>query len=475
MVSRLANPAILGWSGVGIALAISIVLVAVRAHGDMSILGDEWHYAYWMSTDGALERGFQPEDGRYAIPIPFLVYEALFNAYGVESYVPFRVAMCVFLALTTGLAYELMRRRLGYGLALPLAALIPLFGTAGEVVVNSFRMPGMIALAASLGAMLLLERRSLLRDFLAAVLLLVAVASHPLGLAFVVAALIICLPSLRRLPRAIGTVMLVGVPLASFLLFLKPNERVSEPFGERLAEVPEFAVEGLRGVLAALLGFAGDDFIPLDDLAGFGSVAGLIALVALAFGLAWAVWKRRLGAAPLLAFLVAALIILSAPVFAPGERPANLGRYVFPAGVAMLIVIAELGRSLQAFLASRDAGPGALAATLAVFAALAIGANTVQLDAQAREYASDSRHVRAQAAALERVRPKDPRPERKIERNNEDLLGEKFRFSIEVAEYYVVSDDYGTPAWTPKELSRQNDEVQRTARLSRQIALGKRE
>lgn len=451
-------------------LILSFALVAVRAHGDMSIIGDEWHYAYWMSTDGALDKGFNPDNGRYAIPVPFLLYQALFEIFGTDSYLPFRIAMCVFIALVTGLAYELMRRRVGYGLALPLAALIPFFGAAGEVVVNSFRMPGVIALAASFGALLALERRTPTRDVMAAVLLVLAVASHPSGLAFVAAVAIWRLRSFVKGEARLATLAVVGVPAVVFLAFLRPVEREVEPLSSRLAELPEFAFDGARGLLAALGGFVSSGAIPFESLTGYDSPVGIAALIALVAAVIWTIWRRRWDSLPMLALLAAALIILAAPVFAPGDRPPNLGRYVFPAGVCVLIAIAELARGLPSLLARRERRTTALGVALAALAALALVGNAFQLDKRAKDFAIDSRHIRAQAAALDAVRDQQPEPGLKLERGG---LDKKYRFSIEVAEYYVVSDDYGSPAWTPAELAEQSPGVQRTARLSERIALGK--
>lgn len=466
------SPAMLGWAGVGLALTISVVVVAARAGSDMTILGDEWHYAYWMSTDGALEQGFDPEKGRYAIPVPFVVYQGLFEAFGADSFVPFRVTMVIFLALVTGLAYELMRRRVGYLLALAPAALIPLLGSAGEVVVNSFRMPGVISLAAALGALLVLEERSRRRDVAAGALLLCSVASHPLGLAFVAAVGILRLKTFLRGEDRLATLAIVGVPVVAFLAVLRPYTESQESAASHLGRIPGFVLDGLQGLFTALGGFASDGLSPFAGLEGAESPLGLIA-TAIVFGaVGWAVWRRGWGSAFAVALLAAALIILAAPVFAPPfGRPANLGRYIFPAGVCMLLVLADLARGLPELIARRGSVALGTAAILAVLAAFSLGSNTVQLGESAEKFADDSRHVRAQASALEAIREQGPIPDLKIEQK-EKVLGDKYRFSIEVAEYYVVSDDYGTMAWTPEELGEQSPEVQRTAQLSERIALG---
>jgi len=469
---RLHSPALLGWVGVGLALTISVLVVALRAGSDMSILGDEWHYAYWMSTDGALEQGFNPEKGRYAIPVPFVLYQALFELFGADSFVPFRAAMVFFLGVVTAIAYELMRRRVGYLLALPAAALIALFGSAGEVVVNSFRMPGMISLAAALGAILVLERRSPARDVLAGILLLVAVMSHPLGLAFVAAVAILRARSFFQGENRLATLAMVGAPVVLFLAALRPTRGDNQDsLISNLAEVPEFVLKGLRGLFNALGGLFSEGLVPLESIEGPKSPLGAIAAVIVLGLIAWAVWRRRWGSAFILALLAAALIILAAPVFAPGGRPPNLGRYIFPAGVCMLLVLAELARDLPEYLSHRRRPALAAGVAFAVVAACALIGNTAELDRNAELFASDSRHVRAQAAALDAVRDQDPIPDLKLERKP-DILGKKYRFSTEIAQYYVASDDYGTPAWTPEELAAQEPAVQETARLSEKIALG---
>ncbi len=229
--------------------------------------------------------------------------------------------MVFFLGLVTALAYELMRRRVGYLLALPPAALIPLFGAAGEVVVNSFRMPGVISLAASLGALLFLERRSPARDLGAGVLLVVAVASHPLGLAFAAAVAILRARSFFAGEARIATLAMVGAPILTFLAVLRPYTQSNESQISHLDEAPGFVLDGLQGLFSGLGGLVSDGIVPIDSLEGFQSPLGLIAVFVVLGAVGWAVFKRRWDAAFAVALLAAALIILVAPVFAPGSRP----------------------------------------------------------------------------------------------------------------------------------------------------------
>ena len=402
-----------------------------------------------------------------------MLYQALFELFGADSFIPFRVAMIFFLGVVTALAYELMRRRVGYLLALPAAALIAHFGSAGEVVVNSFRMPGMISLAAALGAILALERRSPARDVVAGALLLVAVMSHPLGLAFVAAVAILRARSFFQGENRLATLAMLGAPALLFLFALRPTRGENQDsFISNLAEVPEFVLQGLRGLFNALGGLFSEGLVPFESIEGPRSPLGAIAAAVVLGLIAWAVWRRRWDSAFILALLAATLIILAAPVFAPGGRPPNLGRYIFPGGVCLLLVLAELARNLPEYLAHRRRPAMAAGLAFAGVGVCALAGNIAELDRSAERFASDSRHVRAQAAALEAVRDQNPIPDLKLERK-EEILGKKYRFSTEVAQYYVVSDDYGTSAWTPEELAEQEPAVQETARLSELVALGK--
>lgn len=454
--------------GLAALTALACALIWIWTPG-MTILGDEWRYAHWIATEGALGRGFDPDVGKYAIPVPLIVYGSLFDLFGLGSHMPFRLMSFLLLVLVVGLFYELIRRRVGYLWALPAVALVLFLGTSAEVLATSLRSPAMMALAASLAALLLLERDEPKRDLAAAGMLIVAVASHPGGLAFCTAAgiLLMARPAASWRDRA-RQAWVFAVPIGVFLVALRPapDDRLNGPsLGERIAGAPGYLADGLSGLLARMSGVYQDDLISLGSLGGNDSIVGWALTVALGAAVIGALARRRPFPWPLLAFLACALMLMGAALLAPGgTRSPNLERYVLPAAIMILLVVAELlkrhnGASLR--LGSRRA---VLGVTLALVA-FAIASNAATLERRANQFNRGALELRAEALGYELARDLKPRGMRSWDEKELRALVGNHRFPLLAAEYYAVLDDYGSPALEVTELDSRSESVRRTVAL----------
>ena len=436
----------------------------------MSILGDEWRYADWTSSRGALSRGFDPDVGKYAIPVPLAAYQVLFELFGLDSHTPFRLMALGLLALVAALAYELLRRRVGYVLALPLVALILFLGTSTEVLATSLRTPAMMSLAASLGALLLLERVSLRRDAAACALLAIAVACHPGGLAFCAAAALIVIggeaPSWRQ--RALRA-WIFAVPLLFFLLFLRPapDDRVNGPsFVDRAVEAPGYLADGVVGLLSRMAGVSEPDLLSLGGLGGSESPLGWVLAAGLAVAILAALVRRRPFPVVLLAFVTCSVILIGAALLAPGgTREPNLERYVLPASLAMLLAIAELLRGVE-LRTALDRPYGRIATGLgAALLAFAIASNATTLERRAGDFAATADRLRAEALAYELARDLDPLDDSEWDEHELQELAGQNRFPLPPGKYYAVAADYGSPAFTVEELAGESAEIREIVRL----------
>ncbi len=459
---------IAGWAGVAVLTVLACAL-SWSWTPEMTILGDEWRYAEWTSTEGALQRGFDPDVGKYSIPVPLVVYQGLFEVFGIESHVPFRLMSFVLLAVVACALFELLRRRVGSIAALPAVALVLFLGTSAEVLATSLRSPAMMSLAASLLALLALERKTVRFDLLAMVLLVIAVACHPGGLAFCAAAAVIVLfrPAASLRDRALGS-WVFAVPLLLFLLVLRPApaDREGAPsLTERAAEAPEYLADGVAGLLSRVAGVAEGDLVSLGALQGDGSAVGW-ALAAVLVAACVAAFVSRPESRPgILAFSACTLILVGAALLAPGgTREPNLERYVLPSAVALLLLIAELARGADWRGLLREPRGRIAIAFAGALMAFAILSNAATLERRAGTLDDSALALKAEALAYDLARDLDPVTPEEWEAVNDELKASvgRHRFPLSPAQYYGVADDYGTPALGLDELQSHSPRLRQT-------------
>ena len=149
----------------------------------------------------------------------------------------------------------LASRRVGYLIALPGAVLMMFLGSSGEVTATALRIPAEIALVAGLAMLLVLERQSLRRDIAACLLFTVSITSHPIGLAFAAAAVVLTLsrPATERWRRAWISSSPSHFSELRYVLLREPAPD-SLTLGQQLRDVPKFEFQGLPTIVAAITG-----------------------------------------------------------------------------------------------------------------------------------------------------------------------------------------------------------------------------
>ncbi len=255
-----------------------------------------------------------------------------------------------------------------------------------------------MALAAGLGAFLALARPTLRRDVIAALLLTLALASHPVGISFAAGAAVLAL--LRPSPgRWLSTwvFLLPSLLFADWWLFVRPSAH--NPTQTRLSELAHFVGQSWTAVTAAISGLAG----VLDGPAyhhALGWLAAALLLALLGVGAA-ASWRRltpqfwAAAAAMLTLWVTTGLTRGNAYLIA--FRPADQPRYVYPAAFFMLLMLVELAGALR--LPSRPGRAAALAA--AGVLALGLAANIDQLSDIGAQNRRFTQPVRAAYGATE--------------------------------------------------------------------------
>jgi hypothetical protein len=285
MSARLSNRT-LALVLLGIAMAAAAAALLWIGRGQ-TIRGDNLEYATRLATQGLGHSLLHTPPNKYLIAVPLVVYKAMFEVFGLESYVPYRVLATVLVLVCGGLFYALVRRRIGYLLALPPTALLLFFGSGWEEVLTAIRLPSLIAIACGLGAMLALESRRLPLDVLAAVLLCAAVASHPTGIAFTAAAAVVILlsPSPRRWQSAWVFLAPAAVFAAWYLIWRTTTPTV---FPNTASDVFLFVRQSWVMLTATVTGLSGvlDAPVyrqPVAEVAGALLFALLVFAVALRF------------------------------------------------------------------------------------------------------------------------------------------------------------------------------------------------
>jgi hypothetical protein len=432
---------------VGAAMAIAAFLLAYWGRGEW-FGNDDLGYAVRLATEPLGHTLLHPPPDKYLIAFPLLVYNALFETFGLDSYRPYRVTGILLVLLAAGLLFLLLRRWLPERFAVPPTLLMLFFGAGSEVVVTPVRIPSQIALAAGLGMLLALERRDRRGDLAAIILLAISLASHPVGISFAAAGAVMIVLSSRDGWRRLWVIVIPGALFAAWWLFLKPPDYASFPnppdavfaFVRQTWVALTAAVSGLFGVL--------EQPAYLQTPAKVAAVT-LFALIALGIGFGW----RRLP--PIFwAALVGLLVLMVTTRLAPAGflRVPDASRYLYPDAFFLLIALGVLAGSLKIPTWSMWAASAVLLVSL--------WPNIDRLHDVGRQFSRDSERYRVQYSALEIAGP-SARP--------------GFRpvpFSPAAEGYLAAVRAFGSGSFTADEIGGKSDELRNAADTTEVGALG---
>jgi hypothetical protein len=318
---------------------VAATIVLIYESRGQTIRGDELGYAARLGSTPFAEAIFNSPPNKYFLPVPLALYDAMFNVFGLVADVPYRIVVTALVLLSGGLFFALVRRRVGDLMALPPTLLLLFFGSGWETTITAIRIPSLIAVAAGLGTLLTLERRDVRGDIAAAVLLTVAVASHPIGLSFLAAAgvLILARPSAERW-RTAWVVAIPATVFGAWWLFLRaPNTESFAPTS--VGDIVRFAIDSWTSITAHVSGLAGViDQPTFDQAVAQVAAAALVALIIVAV----VIWWRRVPAT-FWAALVALVVLVCSTRLSPGGflRSPDEVRYLYPEGVLLLLLVME--------------------------------------------------------------------------------------------------------------------------------------
>jgi hypothetical protein len=399
---------------------------------------------------GGLETVLRGHSG-HLVALHVLLYKGLLEVFGAGSYLPFRIVEALLVGACGLLFYGLARGRAGPWPCL-LATLVLLFlGSAFEVLATPYGIIILLPVAFGLAALLCLERSPGRGDLPACLLLIAAVASQSVGLAFVAgAAVVLVQQSGRAALRRIWVVLAPGVLyLAWFAWTRLSGPEIPDPVQlDNLGELPVTVVELSAAGLAAISGlFGGSGFeggVLFEQVQPkeFRLAAGYLLLGFLAVA---ALWRVR-GGTPLareiwIALALALTFWVLVGMVTGGARGPRVSRYLYPSAVFLLLILLELLRGVRFRPRLIWIAAGALLISLVP--------NLINLNDEARQIRDFASYERSQLGALELLRDEVPAASVPALRLDRGVLVVDRQGPIPAPTYFAAVDRYGSPASSP--------------------------
>lgn len=426
--------------GGAIALAIlaAAMVVAVGAllhwgRGQV-MAGDDLFYAQRLAENSLGHTILH--SNLYLLALPMALYKAMFELFGIGSYLPYRLVAVVLALLCAGLFYAIARRRIGGLLALAPTVLLLFFGSGWEELITGTRIPSLVAIASGLGAILALEREDRRGDVLAAALLCVSATSHPTGLGFLAAGAVMI--AWRPSPRRWTSAWVALIPAALVAAFLIFYQRTADTPQQGISDVLSFERASWTMLTAAASGLSGVLREPVYDrpLAEIAS-AVLLVLIVIGAALRW----RRLR--PTFWAAAAGLAVLVASTrLSPGGfiRLPDAPRYLYPETILFLWLLVELAG------AWRDAGSArvrtAVAGLTTAVLLLGLWSNVAKFDHAGSTLRANSTIARGQYSAYD------------LERDRLRPGYTPNAFFPTAGNYLAAADAYGSMGLSPTELAQ---------------------
>ncbi len=450
---RNADERLLAWILLGVAMCISATWLMI-AGKDLTFSGDDIFYYARLITDngavhqaGGIEYFFIPHNGHLQI-LGKLLYRGLFLTVGAD-YTVFR-AIEVFAAFVCVLLlFILLRRRVR-----PFAALIPcillLFLGYGE---GSFLWPFNIhtigALAFGLGALLTLERDDRRGDLATCALLILAVSTVEVGLAFCIGVAVSVLRRDDRLRRA----WIFLVPLALFAIWWLWAQKFGQSDVElvNVKLIPINFTNALAAVMGSIFGVnpTGPEISPnVTTITPWASVLAGFAVVGL-------IYRIRRGRVPTGLWIALAVVLTYWLMITLADRPPDSTRYLFVGVVAVFLIA---GSALR----------GARITTTALIAAAAVVAfaippNIAKFYDERASSVTDADNSRAEYAMLELARPHVHSDYFPVTDPNVSDAGGGVFVPLSAYTYFQATDEFGGFGFSLDELRNESVDIRHIA------------
>ncbi len=424
-----------------LALTFAVAAVLILGWGKgQTFINDEWTYLV-VDQGWSLETLLKPQNG-HLIVVPLLLYKGLFATVGAESHLPFQI-VTVILHLTIALLFFLLvRGRATLAVALGLTALVALFGAGWDTVMGAYELPNLTGMAAGLGCLLALDRRSRFADALACLLLALALASFSIGIAFGLGALLSIWLGGRADWRRAWIVLLPFMLYGIWFLWARKFGQsgvTAEAVGGLFSGIADQVAAICAGITGLFRAPGSADLSTLVALRAEWGYPLALVLVAVTALHVWRAPPRSIRFWMILGTLLAYLVLVAAGLD-PARAP-NASRYVYMGGILALLLVAELSRDVRWSTVT-----GLLAAAVL---GLALLANVSELRAGGRLFEAEGATNRATLAALELSRD-HVAPDFFVE--DESAAHSHPDMFFPAAAYFEAAEDFGSPAYSLEQL-----------------------
>lgn len=432
--ARRVGEARVAYAVLAIAYVIAGFLILHWSSGQ-TFVNDEWNYLV-VFRGWNLELLLTPQNG-HLILFPLMLYKALFGTVGAGSHFPYQLTTVVLHLTVATIFFALVRRRLPLAAAVGLTLLVVFFGAGWDTLMGAYEIPNLSGMAAGLGMLLALQRRTRGGDVAACILLVLCLGSFSVGIAFALGALISLMLGGRAEWRRLWVVLIPGLTYAAWFIWARKFGQ-GDITVESVSSVFSGSADQMAAITASITGLfrvPGSVGLPtvleLRSDWGYPLAIVFVALVAL--------YVRR---APrsIYFWTLAATLLLYLVLVAFGLSPARTpfaSRYVYMGGIISLLMVAELGREIRWSTVT-----GLLAV---IVLGLSLMANASTLRAGARLFQAEGETNRATLGALEIARGKvdtglSAEDAEKTTHSHPDMF-------FPIWAYYELVDDEGSPAY----------------------------
>jgi hypothetical protein len=440
----------LAYAVLAVAYALAAFLILYWGRGQ-TFVNDEWNYLVVFRGWG-FENLITPQNG-HLIVFPLILYKTLFATVGAGSHLPYQATTVALHLVVSTFFFLLVRRSLPLAAAVGLTLLVVFFGAGWDTLMGGYEIPNLSGMAAGLGMLFALRRRTRGGDVAAFVLLTLCLGSFSVGIAFALGALFSLLLGGRAEWRRAWVVLVPGLAYAAWFVWARKFgegditiESASSVFSGSADQVAAIAA-GITGLFRVPGSVGLPTVLELRSEWGYPLALVLVALVAL---------HARRAPRSIYFWTLVATLVLYLTLVAFGLSPARTpfaSRYVYMGGIVSLLLVAELVRDVRWSTVT-----GLLAA---IVLGLSLMANASTLRAGARLFQAEGETNRATLAALEIARDKVD-----TGLSAEDAEGTTHSHPdmfFPIWAYFSLAEDQGSPAYDLSELEATGEQAREAA------------
>lgn len=420
----------------GAALLTSGVMLLVLTR-DLTFFQDTWDFLI-NRRDLTVDNLLRPHN-EHIVLIPVSIELFFIHVFGMSSALPEYLLLIAMTLVAAVLFFVYARRRVGPWLALMGTVLLLFIGPAWSDLLWPFELAFIGSVLFGLAMLLALDRDDTKGDVLACLFLAIAAGFSSLGIAFMAAAAVNLFQ--RRGERGLRRAWFVAIPVLLFALWYLGwgHDAESHLSLRNVLDSPRYVMEGMAVSLESLLGLSKAPIEgPPETVLGWGEPLLVLALVLLVIQ-----QVRRPGFSPGFWPVLAATAtnwFLTAFNYIPGREPST-GRYMYAAGVFTLLLAVELLRNVRF---SRRA--------LAIMGAVTVAAvaSNIHFFKDGSDWLKNqSVLTKADLAGIEIAR-NHVAPEFELAPS---VAGTPSLIDVFAGKYLEAEDEFGSPAYTPQELT----------------------